>query len=280
MSRATLRKNIKEIGELEYKIASSREELEGALSLVYKEYLMRGFILPKYYKSGLRITIQHALPGTTTFIALKNKEVVATTTIIPDSPLGLPTDEVYKKEVDRLREKNRKVCEAGYLAIKSELLGHGLFSMFNFKKIDFMFTLFKLALQYAIHFTEFDDICIVTNPKYMIFKFLPFEIIGEVKYYGYDRISVKKKAAVAKRMDLRTVEDKLKQKIGLTKMLLGGKVPQEIFKQKFQLRPKDLRYFFVKKSDIFKNAKKQEIEYIRNCHGLSEEQFNKLLIAK
>lgn len=73
MSRYTVKKNFSGIGEIEYKVASSREELEQSFSLLYKEYLARGFILPKYYKSGLRITPHHLAPGATTFIALKDK---------------------------------------------------------------------------------------------------------------------------------------------------------------------------------------------------------------
>ena len=173
MSTLSLKKVIPEIGEVEYKIASSREEIEQSMAFVYKEYLLRGFILPKYYRSGLRITLHHVLPGTTTFVGLKNKKVVITNTLIPDSPLGLPMDTVYKEEVDKLRRAGRKVAEGAYLALNSDLFGRGLFSMFNFRKIDFLFTMFKLLLDYASGVGSFDDICLVTNPKYMIFKFLP-----------------------------------------------------------------------------------------------------------
>ena len=38
------------------------------------------------------------------------------------------------------------------MAIKGELFGQGFFSMFNFKKLNFVFSLFKLVFQYAAFF--------------------------------------------------------------------------------------------------------------------------------
>lgn len=291
MGTYSLKKEFPEIGEIEYKVASTRDEIEQAMALVYKEYLMRAFILPKYYKSNLRTTLHHLVPGTTTFVGLKGKEVVITATIIPDSPLGIPMDMGYKDDVDKLRRLGRKVCEAGYLAIKSELFGRGFFSLFNFKKLDFIFTLFKLELQYSLFCKKFDDICIVTNPRYMIFKFLPFEVIGEVKYYGYDVASVKKKAAVPKRLDLRKVREELKKieknplcqisyKPALYKIFFGDKIQPEFFQRKYNLNIEDLCYFFVQKSDILKKARQQERNYILPAYRLSENDYNRLLTGK
>lgn len=280
----SFKKNIAEIGEVEYKIASSREDLEQAFSLIYKEYLTRGFILPKYYKSGLRITLNNIVPGTTVFVAMKNKEVVATNAIIPDSELGLPLDMGYRSQADGLRKSGRKICEAGYLAIKTDLFGRGYFSMFNFKKLDFMFTLFKLMFQYALNYAKFDDLCIVTNPRYTIFKFLPFETIGPIKYYGYDHVAVKKKAAVFKRLDLakmrKYINNPVKiigQRYALYKIFLKDRIPQELYLNEDKFNRKDLRYFFVEKSDILKNMKRPQQEYIKSWYKLSEDEFRVLM---
>jgi hypothetical protein len=237
---------------------------------------MRGFILPKYYKSGLRMTLHHALPGTTTFIALKDKQVIATASIMPDSELGLPMDMGYEEEADGLRRAGRKICEGGYLAIDTEVFGRGLFSMFNFDKLKFMFVLFKFLFQYALYRARLDDICIVTNPQYMIFKFLPFETIGPVKYYGYDRVAIKKKAAVAKQMDLHQIDGWSTKRVVLRKMFLDHRLPEKAFADKYQFTINDLRYFFVEKSDVFKTATKHQRDYIASCYGLSAEALEKM----
>jgi len=278
MPKYAIKKTFSEIGQIEYKVVSSGEELEQSMALVYREYLVRGFILPRHYKSGLRVTLHHITPGAVTFIALKNKRVVATMTIIPDSPLGLPLDTGYKKEADNLRKSGRNICEVGYLAIDSGLFGKGLFSMFNFKKLDFMFTLFKVLFQYVIFHEKFDDMCIVTNPRYMIFKFLPFKVMGGVKYYGYDRIAIKKKAAIFKRMDLRKMREYLNapQKLGirpsLYKIFLGSRLTKEVFESKLKLSSEDLRYFFVTKSDIFKELDGKQKKYINASYDLKEDK--------
>lgn len=279
MAKYSIKKNFSGIGEIEYKVASSRKELEGAFALIYKEYLLRSFILPRYYKSGLRIIPQNILPGTTVFVALKKKEVVATSTIIPDSVFGLPLDMGYKEEADGLRKSRRKICEGACLAIKTELFGRGYFSMFNFRKLDFIFTLFKLMFQYALFYSRFDDLCIVTNPRYMIFKFLPFEVIGDVKYYGYDRIAINKKIAVFKRLDLRKMRKYITQpykifgkRLVLYKIFLGNRIPQDIFKQRVKFSRRDLDYFFKEKSDILRNLKNAaQLEYIRHCYNITGE---------
>lgn len=40
-----------------------------------------------------------------------------------------------------------------------------------------------------------------------------------------------------------------------------------IYKRKFQYTVKDLRYFFVKKSDLFEKAEKKKLIYIRNAYN-------------
>ncbi len=281
MSTDSIIKHFPEIGTIEYKVASSRRERESAYALVYDEYLLRGFILPRYYKSGLRVTMHNIVRGTVTFIGIKDGDVVATVTLIPDSPLGLPLDQAYKNEADKLRAQGRRICEVGQLAIKSSLFGRGLFSMFNFNKLDFLFTLFKLVFQYALFYRPFDDICIVTNPKYMIFKFLPFETIGPTAYYGYDRIAVKKKAAVCKRLAFDTIKDAIAHRsslrgkmLALYRMFLNDRVPSDIFSRHREFTPADIRYFFEEKSDTLNRIPGGLHGVLREWYDLEEETVN------
>lgn len=270
------RKKYKGIGEVDYKLASSREELEGALALIYEEYSSRGFILPQYYKSRLRITPWHLLSETMVFVGLRQNEVVATTALLPDLALGLPLDTGFEAEVNLLRRKGRKLCEGAYLAIKSKLFDRGVFSMFNFTKLDFLFTLFKLPFQYLLFYSNFDDWCIETNPKYMIFKYLPFEMIGEVKYFGYDRVSIKRKAAAFKRMDLKTMRQQVdnpkkitRGRLSLYDIFVKDRLPKELFEKKWRFSQDELRYFFVEKSDVLKTINEKQKAWVRSAYGLN-----------
>jgi hypothetical protein len=242
-----------------YHIARTQQELEEAFSLVYKEYLQRGYI-PKKYKSKLRISIYNALPGTATFVAKQKGNVVAGVTLIRDSELGVPMDKIYKDKMDSLRKKGRRIAEVSQLSIDSRLFGKSFFSMFNFNKLIFVFRLFKLMLDYAVEVNKITDFCIAINPKQQcLYKFLGFEQIGGLKYYG----SVNRAPAIALRLNLIGLEEKAKTRKGLYKIFFSKRTDPKLFSKKFKLTKDALNYFFVKKSDIFKKASKKHLDIIK-----------------
>jgi hypothetical protein len=271
----SLFKNIYGIGKVEFKLASNRLELEQAFGLVYEEYEARGLILAKHYKAPLRAGIYHALPGSVVLVALYRGKVAGTLSILPDSNLGLPMEQGYQEEVDQLRKMDRRIAEIGYLALSSDLFKRGQFSMFNFSKFDFMCTLFKLMNHYVCYEAKFDDICIVTNPKLMIFKFIPFEIIGPVKYYGFDYSSINKKPAVLKRLNLHTLKEKLSflQK----NLFLGPQLHRNILEHRCRLSIEDLKDLFVEKSDLLVKSTEEEKRFIASCYNLSSTELEQLL---
>ena len=73
----SLTKRFATLGVVEYKIATTPQEMEEALSLVYREYAKRGLILPARYKAPIRVGVHHLLPEETrVFIGVKEGEVV------------------------------------------------------------------------------------------------------------------------------------------------------------------------------------------------------------
>lgn len=161
-----------------YRIARTKDEIEQAFRLVYKEYAKRRYI-PKDYKSKLRLSIYNALPKTTIFIAKMGKKVVATVTLICDSPLGLPIDKIYKKELDCLRKKGRRISECSQLATDSNLFPRHWFSMFNFGKFMFIYRLFKILLDYAVYVEGLQDFCIAIHPRHQyLYNLIGFEKLG------------------------------------------------------------------------------------------------------
>ena len=245
-----------------YRVARTKGEVEEAFSLVYKEYAQRRYI-PKNYKSRLRLSLYNALPTTTILLALKGKRVIATVTLIPDSPLGLQMDKIYKKELDVLRKRGRRLSECSQLAIDTNLFPKGWFSMFNFNKFIFIFRLFKILLDHALCIGKLHDFCIAINPKQQyVYNFIGFEKLGGLKYYG----SVNKAPAIAKRLNLVSYEKDVRSRWSLHKIFFGHKTNPDLFKDKFQMRGSDLEYFFLKKSDIFLKATKKQLAYIQSCY--------------
>lgn len=248
---------------IEYRVARTKEELAKAYYLVYKEYIKRGYTQEN--PSQWRLSIYNAIPQTTTFVAVIDSEVIATATVIPDSPLGLPMDEIYYSELTQLRKENKKLCEVSMLASDTELFQSGISMMLNSKKLFFIFSLFKIIFDYAKDVLKLDVICITINPKHSLtYEFLLFKNLGELKTY----YAVRGAPAIGKYLDLHTAEEECRKlhKNGLYKMFFLKKTPPEKFSQKVRFSSQDLAYFFVEKTDIFKTASSSQMEYIKKCY--------------
>jgi len=285
----TLKKTFHTLGEVGYKIATTPQEMEGALTLVFKEYAKRGLIVRKNYKHEIRISPHHILPETRIFVGLKADEVIITMSTFLDSPLNLPLDSGYHDEFQTLRNQGRKIGEVGYFAVKSGLFRGKKRAKVNFEKLNFILTLFRMGLQYGLYHTGTDDACFVTNPdpKRKFFKYFPIEKFGEVKHYGFDEMHFKPKPAIAKRMDLRELRAAIRNPFMLLKLrnaifriFIGRKMPDYLFKPSMHLTKKDLDYFFVEKSDVLKNLTPEELQYVLSCYSLKPETWNNIIAGQ
>ena len=167
---------------VDYRVARTRDELEKAYRLVYQEYLNQGYM--DEHSSQMRLSLHNVLPQTTTFVALVDEKVTATATIIMDSPLGLPMDELYQRELEELRLDGKTLCEVSMLASSSELFGEGVPMMLNAKKLFLVFFLFKHIFDYVRTQLQSEYICITVNPKHTnMYDSLFFQDLGGLKYY-------------------------------------------------------------------------------------------------
>ena len=257
---------------VEYRVARSREELEQAYSLVYKEYLKRGYV--KESSAKLKISLFNALPQTATFVAAIDEQVIATASVIPDSPLGLPMDRIYHEELCLLRQRKIKLCEVSMLTSDTEFFQNGTSMMLNTKKLFFIFNLFKIIFDYTRFVLRFDCISIVINPKHnLTYNYLLFQELGGLKRYE----ALNGAPALAKYLDLHTVkgECQRRNKEGIYQMFFVKETPPESFSGRFVLSPLDLKYFFVEKTHIFPAAAPIQLAYIKNCYPAYD--FSKIL---
>lgn len=161
---------------LTIKVASTSEELKAAYKLLHDVYKESG--LTEDCPSGMRLNVFQALPGTTTFIALWDNQVIATMSTITDSSLGLPMDKIF--DLTQLRSRFERISETSGLAIDKEFRGqHGkiLFPMIKF--------LYALCESY----THSDCMVIAVNPKQkkfyediLLFDAIPAPIINEYDF--------------------------------------------------------------------------------------------------
>lgn len=159
---------------VEVKIASEAAEWEDAYRLVADSYRARGYEAAD--AEGIRFTLYHALPDSTTFVAKRDGRVIATLSMVADNVLlGLPMECIYGGEVDCLRAAGRRLVEVTCLADRD--LGLREF-------VPVFTTLMALLSQYAVELGA--DVAVITvNPRHRNFyrKVMGFEPLGPPRTY-------------------------------------------------------------------------------------------------
>ena len=173
---------------VEYKIASSREERAGAFRLVYESYLRAGLGEPNVH--GMRVTHYHLLPTTEVFVAICCEQTVFTVTLVGDGELGLPMEGVYASEVESRRQQGLRIGEVSCLADRRS----------EFRRCFPVFLrLCRFTAQYAWRI-GLHQLLVAVHPKHARFykRFMDFEPIGEQRSYP----SVRNRPAVAMMLDM------------------------------------------------------------------------------
>jgi hypothetical protein len=179
----------RECPEVSIKIASTRDEREGAFRLAYSSYLRAGLCAPSTVP--MRITPYQLLPSTDIIIAELRNEVISTLSLIRDGELGLPLEAIYGKEVRLRREAGRRLAEVSCLADRRQGIGRffGLFCELS-----------RLMVQLADS-EVIDQLLIAVHPRHarMYRRAMAFEQIGEDRKYP----AVNGNRAVALCLDLK-----------------------------------------------------------------------------
>jgi GNAT superfamily N-acetyltransferase len=134
------------------KIADTREELEACFSLLHDAYVDSGFMQPD--PSGMRVTIYHALPTTTTLCAKWDGEVVGTISLIRESAFGFPLQKIF--DLSDVRFKGGNLAEVSALAVHPK-----------FRKTGgaILFPLMKFMYEYATEYFDTRHLLIAVNPN-------------------------------------------------------------------------------------------------------------------
>ena len=98
-------------------VANRAVRRQKAYELLYNLYAKKGFTQKK--DPGLWLSIFDALPDSTTFVAQDAQGCIeGALTVVFDSPIGLPADELYQEEIDAVRNSGRPICEFVSLGIR------------------------------------------------------------------------------------------------------------------------------------------------------------------
>lgn len=134
------------------KIAQTKEELEACFKLLHDAYVGSGFMQPD--PSGMRVTIYHALPTTTTLCAKFDGEVVGTISLIRESIFGFPLQSIF--DLQEIREKKGRIAEVSALAVHPKFRNTGG---------TILFPLMKFMYEYCTTVFDTRHLVIAVNPN-------------------------------------------------------------------------------------------------------------------
>jgi hypothetical protein len=174
---------------LETGVATETAVFDAAFRLVHDRYVARGYMTPA--RSRRRLSVFHALPTTKVFVLRRRRHVVGTLSLIRDSRLGLPMDEIYRAELDDLRAAGHALAEVSSLALASRGRAGGLSGLMR---------LIRTMVVYAAEVARLDYLCIAVNPRHRGFygKHCGFQPLGPTRRYA----KVNGAPAVGLRLDL------------------------------------------------------------------------------
>lgn len=136
------------------KIAETKEELEACFAVLHDAYVDSGFMKPD--PSGMRVTIYHALPTTTTLCAKYDGQVVGTISLIRESALGFPLQRIF--DLTSVREKEGYIAEVSALAVHRKFRKTGG---------SILFPLMKFMYEYCTTFFDTRHLVIAVNPSHI-----------------------------------------------------------------------------------------------------------------
>lgn len=157
---------------IKIRIADTPKLKKEAYHLIYDKYLEKGYAKESTQK--MWFSKYDLLEETTTFVAMDNDEVVGAVTLIFDSKLGLPAENLYKKEIAKMK-RNNNLAETTSLGVKKGTR----YSLIICVKLLNQIFLYAKGIKNISHFI------VTINPRHTRFylkKFL-FDKLGEVKYY-------------------------------------------------------------------------------------------------
>jgi len=176
------------------KIADTQEELEACFTLLHDAYVGSGFMTPD--PSGMRVTLYHALPTTTTLCAKYDGQVVGTLSLIRESVLGFPLQRIF--DLTAVREKTGNIAEVSALAVHRKFRRTGG---------SILFPLMKFMYEYCTTFFDTRHLVIAVNPRHieMYESLLFFRRLTQNVVENYDFVNGA--PAVGATLDLRAAQE-------------------------------------------------------------------------
>jgi hypothetical protein len=263
--------------DLRFKVAETKEELEQAFALLHDAYVKESLMTP--HPSGMRVTKYHALPSTTTLIALQGSLVVGTVSLVRQSAFGIPLESIFT--LNKVPPGSR-VAEVSSLAIRNG---------FQQQRGRILFPLLKFMFHYSTDYFGVTHFVIAVNPKWYDFyeSVLLFQPLSRKMVDSYDFVNGA--PAVGGMLDLKASARNYMQLYGnksLKHNLAHFFLDVECTNMEFPLRKKSvisdpvlsvdlMRHFFIEQTGTFDKLNDFEKLILRELYNTPE--YMKLIPA-
>lgn len=237
---------------LELKVAETQQELEDCFRILHDAYVASGFMKPS--PSGLRVTMYHALPTTTTLCAKYDGRVVGTMSMIREGVFGFPLQSVF--DLSEVRAKQGQIAEISALAVHPD---------FRMTGGAILFPLMKFMYQYCTEYFDTRHLVIAVNPdkielyeSLLFFERLQENVVDKYDFAnGAPAVGATLDLPVAKEV-FRRVYGRRKDRKNLYKYFVTLQLPHiKLPRRRYfttndpVLTPAILDYFFNQRSQVF-----------------------------
>jgi hypothetical protein len=254
-------------GQCKINVANRLLSRQKAYKLLYDLYFKMG--ITPYNGNGLWLSIYDALPETTTFVAEDDRGCVeGALTVVFDSPIGLPADELYKNEIDELRNTGEKICEFVSLGIKNE----------GKSSIKFLASLFYCAFLHAWQKENLSNLTITVHSRYENFyrQKLFFEKIGPERNFA----KVNGAPTVLLSLSLMGIS-RLRHKHRVFPFYLLNysekeelELAKKIENMIYPMSEREFYTFFIEKTNIWEKASPHQKNIIKNTYPPNKANHN------
>lgn len=190
-----------DLSEVECRPVIRASELAAASRLVYQEYLKNRYLVPNPAK--MKLVMQQGTSKSTTFVLVwRKKRVIATLTLVEDSPLGLPMEHAFSNEIESLRKGEGNLAEATMLAVDNQFLSQIDPAVQPAVRMKLLFLMFANFLNHARARQTISTLVACFHPRHdPFYELISFEKLASVRSYS----SVQGSPAVARYLEIARV---------------------------------------------------------------------------
>lgn len=246
-------------GEVIIQVANQIGRRQKAYQLLYDLYSKMG--ITQNNGDGLWLSIHDALPETITFVSEDWRGCIeGALTVVFDSSIGLPADDLYKKEIDKMRNGGEQVCEIVSLGINNK----------GKASIKILASLFYCAFLHAWQKEKTTAVIITVHSDLENFyrQRVTFQKLGPKRNYA----KVNGAPTVLLNVSLDEM-DRLRHQQRVFPFYMLNHTHQEEFdfakrieKMNFPMSDEEFFTFFIDKTDIWEKASLQQKDFIKQVY--------------